>query len=282
MRHVFAMLLLLLFAPCAAAQTTVRLWPGTPPGTGYWKQREQTITGTPVGTIIINVTEPTLTAYLPDKDKATGAGVIIAPGGAFVALAIGLEGDGVARWLQQRGIAAFVLKYRIPEKHGEGIPAGMDMDASAKYGTQDALRALALVRAHATEWGVAPGKLGILGFSAGAMVASNVLLQPDGSARPDFAALIYGAPFGVMPVIPKALPPVFMAWAQDDPMALPEIERFYAALNAVGAKPEAHIFAAGGHGFGMKHQGTSSDHWPEEFHGWLEARKIVPVATAKP
>lgn len=211
MRSVFAILLLSLLAPCAIAQTTTRLWPGQPPGTEHWKQQEQTIAGTPVGTIVINVTEPTLTAYLPDKNKATGAGVIVAPGGAFVALAISAEGDDVARWLQQRGIAAFVLKYRIPEKRGQGIPADMDFDAASKYGTADALRALALVREHGREWGVAPGRLGIIGFSAGAMVASNALLQPDAKARPDFAALIYGAAFGAMPAIPKSLPPVFMA-----------------------------------------------------------------------
>ncbi|PNS08311.1 alpha/beta hydrolase [Solilutibacter silvestris] len=281
MRHLFA-IVLLLFIPCARAQTTVRLWPGAAPGTGHWAQHEQTITGTPVGTIIINVTEPTLTAYLPDKGKATGAGVIIAPGGAFVALAVGLEGENVARWLQQRGIAAFVLKYRIPEKRGQGIPDDMDMDAAAKYGTQDALRALALVREHAMEWGVAPGKLGILGFSAGAMVASNTALQSDVRTRPDFVALLYGAPFGVMPAIPKALPPIFMAWAQDDPVALPQIERFHMALDAAGMKPEAHIFATGGHGFGMKHQGTSSDHWPEEFRDWLVARKFVPAEPSTP
>lgn len=282
MRHAFAMLMLCLLAPCVFAQTTVKLWPGPPPGTEHWKQHEQTIAGTPVGTIVINVTEPTLAAYLPEKSKATGAGVIVAPGGAFVALTVGLEGEDVARWLQQHGIAAFVLKYRIPEKHGQGIPKDMDFDAAAKYGTADALRALALVREHAKEWGVKPGRLGILGFSAGAMVASNTLLQPDASARPDFAALIYGAPFGAMPAIPRSLPPTFMAWAQDDPMALEEIDRFYAALKTAGIKPEAHVFASGGHGFGMKRQGTSSDHWPEEFREWLVAQKFVPASRSRP
>ncbi|MBS0225324.1 MAG: alpha/beta hydrolase [Proteobacteria bacterium] len=275
-------MLIFLLIPYASAQTTVKLWPGPPPGTEHWQQHEQTIAGTPVGTIVINVTEPTLTVYLPNKGKATGAGVIIAPGGAFVALTVGLEGDDVARWLQQRGIAAFVLKYRIPEKHGQGIPKDMDFDAAAKYGTADALRALVLVREHAKEWGVKPGRLGILGFSAGAMVASNALLQPDASVRPDFAALIYGAPFGKMPAIPKSLPPIFMAWAQDDPMALEEIDRFYVVLKTAGIKPEAHVFASGGHGFGMKRQGTSSDHWPAEFFDWLVARKFVSASRSRP
>ena len=92
---------------------------------------------------------------------------------------------------------------------------------------------------------------------------------------------MYGAPFGVMPTIPKTLPPIFMAWAQDDPMALEEIDRFYTALKAAGIKPEAHVFSAGGHGFGLKHQGTSSDHWPEEFRDWLVAEKFVPASTTR-
>ena len=281
MRHAFAMLMLCLLAPCALAQTTVKLWPGSPPGTEHWKQREQTIAGTPVGSIVINVTEPTVTAYLPEKGKATGTGVVVAPGGAFVALTVGLEGEDVARWLQRHGIAAFVLKYRIPEKRGQGIPKDMDFDAAAKYGTQDALRALALVRERGKAWDVAPGKLGILGFSAGAMVAANALLQVDASVRPDFAALLYGAPFGVMPTIPKALPPIFMAWAQDDPMALEEIERFHAALQAAGNKPETHVFASGGHGFGMKHQGGSSDLWPRELMAWLADRKFAAAPVVR-
>jgi acetyl esterase/lipase len=98
------------------------------------------------------------------------------------------------------------------------------------------------------------------------------LLQPDAAARPNFAAPIYGAPFGVMPEIPKNLPPIFMAWAQDDILAGRAIVKFYDALKAAGNNPEAHIFGSGGHGFGVKKQGTSSDHWIDEFYYWLEAQ----------
>jgi acetyl esterase/lipase len=231
-----------------------------------------TVADTPIGTVVFNVVTPTLTAYLPDKSKATGAGVIIAPGGAFVALAIDLEGNGVARWLQQRGIAAFVLKYRIMEKKGQGIPAGMNMDEAGKFGIADGIQAIKVVRQHASEWGVAPDRIAFLGFSAGAMVVSGALLQPDASARPNIAATIYGGPFGVMPTIPANLPPMFMAWAQDDPLALAPVVKFYDALRAAGHKPEVHIFATGGHGFGMRKQGTSSDHWIDEYYYWLEAQ----------
>ena len=258
--------------PCPVNSQTVNIWPGVAPGSESWTQKELTVADTPIGTVVLNVVTPTLTAYLPDKAKATGSGVIIAPGGAFVALAIDLEGNDVARWLQQRGIAAFVLKYRMMEKKGEGIPAGMNMDEAGKFGIADGIQAIKVVRQHATEWGVAPDRIGFIGFSAGAMVASGTLLQSEASARPNLAAMIYGGPFGVMPAIPAKLPPMFMAWAQDDPLTLVPVNKFYDALKAAGHKPEAHIFANGGHGFGMRKQGTSSDRWIDAFYYWLEAQ----------
>jgi acetyl esterase/lipase len=260
------------FLAGSARSQTVNIWPGVAPGSENWKQQERTIANTPVGTVIFNVVTPTLTAYLPEATKATGTGVIVAPGGAFVALAISLESNDVARWLQERGIAAFVLKYRIVEKRGEGIPANMNMDEVGKYGIADGIQALKVVRQHAAEWGVSPDRVGFMGFSAGAMVASGTLLQQDAAARPSFAAMIYGGPFGVMPVIPPKLPPMFMAWAQDDNVALAPVVKFYDTLKAAGHKPEAHIFSAGGHGFGMREQGTSSDHWIDALYYWLQAQ----------
>jgi acetyl esterase/lipase len=259
---------------CVGAQAqVVNVWPGVAPGSETWTQNERTVENTPLGTIVFNVVTPTLTAYLPARAKATGTGVIIAPGGAFIALALDLEGRTAARWLQARGIAAFVLKYRLVAKRQDGIPA-MDMDTAARYGIADGIHALTVVRQHATAWGFSPDRIGFLGFSAGAMVASGALLQRDSAARPSFAALIYGGPFGVIPPIPQHLPPVFLAWAQDDDVALDPIVRFHAALTSAGARPEAHIFSTGGHGFGMRKQGTSSDHWIEEFYYWLEAQHL--------
>jgi acetyl esterase/lipase len=262
------------------SQQVVNIWSGAPPGTENWTQKEKVIENTPVGTVVLNVVTPTLTAYLPEKSKATGTGVIIAPGGYCVALAISQEGDA-ARWLQSRGIAAFVLKYRIIEKKEEGAPKNINMDEACKYGIADGIQAVKVVRQHAAEWGVSPDRVGFMGFSAGGMVASGALLQPDTSARPNFAAPIYGAPFGVMPTIPAKLPPIFMAWAQDDELAGGAIIKFYDALKAAGNKPEAHIFSSGGHGFGVKKQGTSSDRWIDEFYYWLEAQGLTKQA-AKP
>jgi len=264
-----------LLLACSAKSQVLNIWPGVAPGSEKWTQKETTVENTPIGTVIFNVVTPTLTAYLPEKAKATGTGVIIAPGGAFVALAIDLEGNDVARWLQQRGIAAFVLKYRIMEKKGEGIPAGMNMDEAGKYGIADGIQAIKVVRQHAAEWGISPDRVGFIGFSAGAMVTSCTLLQEDIAARPNFAAMIYGGPFGVMPPIPAKLPPMFLAWAQDDPLVLGPVIKFYDALKAAGHKPEAHIFVKGGHGFGMRKQGTSSDHWVDEFYYWLEAQGVL-------
>jgi acetyl esterase/lipase len=251
------------------AQTqTINIWPGVAPGSESWQQKEVTYENTPVGTVVMNVVTPTVTAYLPPKGKATGTGVIIAPGGAFVALAMSVEATDLARWLQQRGIAAFVLKYRTLYKNFEGVPQ-MDMDTAGRYGMADGIQAVKIVRQHAKEWNVSPDRIGFIGFSAGGMVGTATLLQPDSSARPNFVALIYGAPFGVMPKIPSTLPPVFMAWAQDDNVALAPVVKFHDALIAAGIKPEAHIYSAGGHGFGMKKHGTTSDHWTDDYWNWL-------------
>jgi acetyl esterase/lipase len=141
----------------------------------------------------------------------------------------------------------------------------MNMDEAGKYGMTDGIQALKVVRQRARDWG-SPDRVGFIGFSAGALVASAALLQENAAARPNFSALIYGGPFGGMPTIPAKLPPIFMAGAQDDALALKAVVKFYEALKSAGEKPEAHIFSSGGHGFGMKKHGTSSDHWVDEFY----------------
>jgi acetyl esterase/lipase len=279
-RMVLVTLSAVLMASTAHAQT-INIWPGVAPGSEHWTQHERTYENTPVGTVVQNVVTPTITAYLPDRAHATGAGVIIAPGGAFVALAMSVEATDLAPWLQRRGIAAFVLKYRTVEKKVDGIPA-MDMDTAGRYGIADGIQALKVVRAHSAEWGVDPKRLGFIGFSAGAMVASAATLQPDVRLRPSFAAFIYGGPFGVMPKIPAGLPPIFMAWAQDDNVALRPVVRFNDALVASGNRPEVHVYATGGHGFGMKKQGTPSDHWVDDFYAWLRARAHAGASTHAP
>lgn len=280
-RHCFLQLAAASLVLASARAQTLNVWPGVAPGSEHWTQKETSVANTPVGTVVFNVVTPTLTAYLPDPSRATGTGIIIAPGGAFIALTVSLEGADLARWLQQRGIAAFLLKYRLVEKRGNGIP-DMNMDTAGCYGIADGIQALRVVRQHAREWHLAPNRVGFLGFSAGAMVASGALLQADSAARPSFAAMIYGGPFGAMPRIPAKLPPTFLAWAQDDPVALGAVVRFSDALVAAGNKPERHVFNAGGHGFGMKKQGTTSDHWIDELYYWLDAQGLTkPVPKAQ-
>src|SRR5262245_46862238 len=113
---------------CFADQRAINIWPGVAPGSENWTQKEKVIEISPIGAVILNVVNPTLTPYLPQSGKATGTGIIVAPGGAFVALAMDVEGNDVAHWVQEKGIAAFVLKYRIMEKKQEGLPTDMNVD----------------------------------------------------------------------------------------------------------------------------------------------------------
>jgi acetyl esterase/lipase len=285
----------------AAAQTqTIKIWPGVAPGSENWTEKEEVMKSADTDRVL-NITTPTLTVYVPEKSKATGTGIIIAPGGGFSYLAIDKEGRQVARWLQEKGIAGFVLKYRVRQmtpaevqplkdrrsgravappagtsaNSGTARSGGANMDDAGKYGIADGIQALKVVRERAGEWGLSPDRIGIVGFSAGAMVASAVLLQEEVAARPAFAALIYGGPFGAMPTIPQNLPPVFLAWAQDDRLAGKAVTRFYTALKAAGNDPEVHIYKSGGHGFGMDGKDTTAEHWIDEFYWWLEVQRFT-------
>jgi len=266
-----------------APKTVINVWPGTAPGSEQWKQPETTV-GSAGSRRVMNVSSPTLTVYLPDPATATGTSVIIAPGGGFVWLSIDSEGHDVAKWLVARGIATFVLKYRLHQVEGEN-PTQVAESATAalnaltrnrtliddygKFGIADGVQAVKVLRARAAEWNISPARVVFMGFSAGAIMTSEILLNSD--ARPDYAAPIYGGPFREVPPIPKGLPPIFLAVAQDDAGAEPLVTRFYEALRGADYKPELHVFNAGGHGFGMRKQGKSSDYWIDEFYFWLKS-----------
>jgi acetyl esterase/lipase len=267
-------LLLALFGAHAASAQVIRIWPHAAPGSERWTQQEQTVESAPYGTVVFKVVTPTITAFLPARTNATGAAVIIAPGGSFRGVTIGLEGASVASWFQQHGIAAFVLKYRVLDYHANGN-SSLPIDSAAQFALADGKQALRVVRRHAIEWGLDPHRIGYVGFSAGGMVASSVLLQPDASARPDFAVLVYGAPFGTMPPIPHGLPPTLLIWARDDQIAAPAMRRFDEALRAAGESAQKQVFDRGGHGFGVRHQGTDSDRWIAAAYGWLSSKGLV-------
>ena len=279
-------------APTPAPKTVViNVWPGVAPGSEEWKQQE-TVLGSGNFRQIVNVTTPTLTTYLPDPSTATGTAVVIAPGGGFVGLSIDSEGHDVAKWLVARGIASIVLKYRTVQIEGQdaaqlrqssgarfraqlsNLPL---IDEDGKPGIADGIQAVKVVRAHAVEWGISPDRIVFTGFSAGGMITAYAAIQPD--ARPNYAAPVYGAPIATIPPIPaQGLPPFFMAMAQDDNLAGQYILRFYEALKAAGYRPEFHIYNSGGHGWGMRKQGKTSDHWIDEFYYWLEAQGLTRPA----
>lgn len=234
---------------------------------------------------VYNVTIPTYTPYLPSKETNTKTAVIIAPGGGFRLLAMGHEGYEVAEWLAERGIAAFVLKYRLVQlkslqdfgTSGQQIP----IDEAGVMGVTDGIHAINMIRERASEYNIDPNRIGMIGFSAGAHVAAMAGLNENVEARPNFVGPIYGAAFGDMPNIPKAdseneLPPFFIASSINDPTVKAELVMDFAkALFAAGYTPELHLFKDGGHGFGMTRQGTSSDMWKDEFYWWLKTQNLV-------
>ncbi len=236
-----------------------------------------------------NVTNPTLTPVLPDPAKATGAAVIIAPGGGFIALGMDSEGFEVAHWLADRGVAAFVLKYRLKPTPADS--AGMaayvsemtkafttpgaprPVLATPSYTLEDAENAVRLVRRRAAEWGVDPHRVGFIGFSAGALTTMSVGLTPNKDARPDFIGPIYGSMERTE--VPKDAPPLFAALAADDRLFGQSDLGLISAWREAGRPFELHFYEHGGHGFGMRKQGTTSDLWIEEFYAWMKARGLL-------
>jgi acetyl esterase/lipase len=237
------------------------------------------------GRMARNVTVSTLTPFLPDPAKATGAAVIVAPGGAFLMLSMDSEGYQVARWLASRGIAAFVLKYRVRPTAADTRAFLEEMAAftrsipelKSKPGgivppdaAEDARAALKLVRSRAAQWHVDPARVGFVGFSAGAILTLVVGLDPDAALRPNFIAPIYGPP-GALTVPPDA-PPMFFALAADDPLFGKDNFDLIQSWRAAGRPIEFHLYEHGGHGFGMNPMGTTSDLWIEEFYTWMQDR----------
>ena len=288
-------------APDAAG--LYRIWPGdgVPPGSESWDWHERTMqapwTETP-RRMTRNVVIPTLTVFRPRPEIANGTSLIVAPGGAFHFLLVDHEGYDMARWLTERGITAFVLKYRLartpdadgdvlefrnnlhkrlkPPAPGEPLPPGSELLREARlYGEEDGRQAVRFVRERATEWNLDPQRIGIAGFSAGGGVALGAVLQNDAASRPDFAAGVYPAYRAELPV-PADIPPLFLVISDDDKSVAPvSSARLYEAWNKAGQSAELHVFANGGHGYGVAKEGILPDVWLDLFGNWLRARGLL-------
>jgi acetyl esterase/lipase len=279
--------------PVGPGHTVLKLWPNRAPGPDTTTGPEKD-TSTAASDLIAekplvrlgNVSVPTLTVFAP-QGKNTGAAVVVFPGGGYSILAIDLEGTEVCDWLTSKGVTCAVLKYRVPE-------TGPYPKSAAAL--QDAQRAVGLVREHAAEWKVDPKRVGVLGFSAGGHLAAAVSthyeqrLYPrvdaadDLSCRPDFAVVVYpgyladeNKGFALSTDLPvtKETPPTFLLQAEDDWAHVENSVRYFLALKAAGVPTEMHIYAKGGHGYGLRRTKLPVTSWPELVDVWLKTIGMV-------
>ena len=277
-----AILVMLFFVGSAVAQNlAVLLWPNGAPGS-EGKTADESVRVNENGEhIVSSIHYPSITPYLPSKDKATGAAVIIAPGGGHRELWMDHEGYKVAMWLSEHGVAAFVLKYRLAREKGSTYT--VEGTAFA-----DIQRAVRLVRSRASEWGVDPERIGVMGFSAGGALAANASNSFDWgntgagdpiereSSKPAFQALLY-------PAIPhdmslsKQTPPAFLVCGEEDrPDIAQGLPQLYLSLKQAGVSTELHVLARTGHGFGVRpsNRPPVSD-WPQLFLEWLDVQGML-------
>jgi len=234
-----------------------------------------------------NVSAPTLTLYQATA-KSTGATVVVFPGGAYRILAIDLEGTEVCEWLNSAGITCVLLKYRVPDSGPyPKSPAAL----------QDAQRAVGIVRSHAAEWHIDPQRIGVLGFSAGAHLAAALSTHFEQrlydaidsadkvSCRPDFAVIVYPgylaladqnfAPNAEIRVTDKT-PPSFIVQSEDDPVHVENATVYFLALKNAKVPAELHLYAQGGHGYGLRRSALPVTTWPQLVEGWLRTIQILP------
>jgi acetyl esterase/lipase len=245
--------------------------------------------------ILRNVSEASITPFLPDKTKATGAAMIVAPGGGGVELSMELQGYQVARWLNERGITAFVLKYRLvptpretpkflellTRESGtalERVVSAKDASDAAANAKQDGLDAVSYIRSHAEQWHLRRDRIGVLGFSSGAFTTINIVLGSNENNRPNIVGLLYGALADWEETIPASAPPAFIAASTDDHQ-VPAVQGLmvYKAWLEASRPAELHLFETGGHGFAVSRNGKSSDQWLDLFDHWLREHDFAPA-----
>ncbi|MGB5379327.1 alpha/beta hydrolase [Muriicola sp.] len=279
----------LLFALCINAQEIISL-PHERPENVQWVGEEKAFFSKIWNTeVVCNVASPTMEVFRPDAAIANGTSVVIAPGGGLYALSIESEGNMVARWLNEKGITAFVLKYRLVPTGEDGVQELNEVSSNKfdeftkmvsavmPFSVADGLAALQYVRENAAALGVDQNKIGFMGFSAGGAVTQGVAYNATGANRPDFIVPVYSWT-SAMPVqkAPENTPLMLVICASDDPLGLAtgSIELYNSWLTA-GKTAELHMYSKGGHGFGMKKQDLPSDSWIERFYDWGMAEKII-------
>jgi acetyl esterase/lipase len=262
----------LIFSTLASAQQVVPLWDKGAPGFESRRNEPEQAKDWWVKSIH----NPSITAFLPPKEIANGAAIVVAPGGGHRELVFNAEGRDAALFLNKLGVAVFVLKYRLARE--EGSPYRLDV-----HPRQDALRAVRLLRSRAKEWGVDPNRVGFLGFSAGGEVAALVSYAPgDGDAnapdpvdrlngRPNFQMLVYPGPLGFPAVVPSGTPPTFMVVTNDDVGASNVVVKMIQAHRDAKVPVEAHLYARGGHAFnmGLRTELVTLKGWPQRLADWL-------------
>ncbi len=262
----------------AEAPPVIPVWPGVPPGSeGKVTEEKVRITADDGEHVLTAIHRPTLTVYLPAADRATGAAVVICPGGGHRELWIDHEGYAVARWLAEHGVAGFVLKYRLAQETGSTYTVDGEEVA-------DLQRAVQLVRSRAAEWSVDPARVGVIGFSAGGELAALGSMhflpaKPDAvdaverqESRPAFQALIY--PGNADRIIPtKESPTAFLLCGYDDNPVISEgVAKAYLRFHQVGVPAELHIYSGVGHGFGLRERNHGAfASWPDRLLDWLGA-----------
>jgi len=265
------------------SQEAIPLYPGAAPGSTQENYPEKEYFSKTWDTeVVANVTKPTLTVYKPSQELRNGTAVVICPGGGFMALSINSEGNDVAKYLAARGVTAFVLKYRLAHTGEDAAQEFRTLFADRQkfaemlkgiepLAVADGLAAVTFVRQHAAEWGVSPDRVGIIGFSAGGAVTVGVAFHYAPEGRPAFVAPIYAGGMPKDTPVPTDAPPMFVAAAADDQLGLaPDSVALYEKWTGAHKSAELHIYAKGGHGFGMRQQNLPTDHWIDRFADWLE------------
>lgn len=292
MNKISAGILLLLFTLAVKAQQKViPLYPGVAPGSESWTWSEQENANNMYhSNAVFNISKPTLTVYPPDGAHApTGTAVIVCPGGGFHSLSIMQEGYDVVKWLQSKGITAFLLRYRLVHIEG-GDPykqenddrtrkgAGAEISTVVNMAVADGKQALAYVRTHAAEYGIDPKRIGIISFSAGGVISAAAAYNYTLENRPDFVGFIYGGlrPSETQNNIPADAPPLFIAAASNDNYNLEMVAvSLYTSWVTAKHSAELHIYAQGGHGFGLKKQGIPTDTWTDRFIDWMKLQGFL-------